>query len=70
MNDVEFQISPVCRKSARLETAECRSGALATELKAGAELGSLAAGQRFGPDLKLQHFGERRVHPALIEEDS
>lgn len=46
-----------------------RFGALGTELTAGAELGSLAAGQRFGPDLKLQHFGECACIPALIEED-
>ncbi|MGY4412464.1 hypothetical protein ACVWW4_004200 [Bradyrhizobium sp. LB7.1] len=39
-----------------------RFGALATELKAGAELGSLLARQRFGPHLKLQQLRGRRVH--------
>lgn len=47
-----------------------RFGALATELKASAELRSMLAGQRFGPDLKLQQFGEGACIPALIEEDS
>ncbi|MGY3108060.1 hypothetical protein ACVWW7_004687 [Bradyrhizobium sp. LM6.9] len=45
-----------------------RFGALATELSAGAELGSLLARQRFGPHLKLQHFGQGACIPALIEE--